>query len=91
MRLSIKSLAFKVGETYPNESSKTKGSIPARLLSVSVQIWLQIMVIVLTTTDNEISYVCCEGLSSKYLLKLRNPFGFPSLKGELANIAVAIC
>jgi len=48
MRLSIKSLAFKVGETYPNESSKTKGSIPARLLSVSVQIWLQIMVIALT-------------------------------------------
>ena len=45
----------------------------------------------ITTTDNEISDVCCEGLSSKYLLKLRNPFGFPSLNGELANIAVAIC
>lgn len=27
--------------TYPKESSNTKGSIPVRLLSVSVQIWLQ--------------------------------------------------
>jgi hypothetical protein len=71
--------------------SKTKGSIPARLLSVSVQIWLQIRVNVLVTAGNEINYVFPEGLSSKYLLRLRNPFGFPSLKGELANIAVAIC
>lgn len=39
----------------------------------------------------ELTYACPEGLSSRYLLKLRNPFGFPSLKGELANIAVAIC
>lgn len=29
------------GKTYPKESSKTKGSMPARLLSVSVHIWLQ--------------------------------------------------
>lgn len=28
-------------KAYPNESSKTKGSMPVRLLSVSVQIWLQ--------------------------------------------------
>lgn len=26
--------------TYPKESSKTKGSMPVRSLSVSVQIWL---------------------------------------------------
>jgi hypothetical protein len=42
----------------PNESSKTKGSIPARLLSVSVQIWLQIRVTVLITAENEIKYLC---------------------------------
>jgi hypothetical protein len=46
---------------------------------------------VLITIDNEINYLCPVGLSSKCLLKLRNPFGFPSLNGELANIAVAIC
>jgi hypothetical protein len=46
---------------------------------------------VLITVDNEIYYLCPKGLSSKCLLKLRNPFGFPSLNGELANIAVAIC
>jgi len=39
----------------PNELSKTKGSIPARLLSVSVQIWLHIRSTVLTTADNEIN------------------------------------
>lgn len=39
----------------PNELSKTKGSIPARLLSVSVQIWLQIRVTVLITAHNEIN------------------------------------
>lgn len=30
----------KIKVNYPKESSNTKGSIPARLLSVSVQIWL---------------------------------------------------
>ena len=39
----------------PNELSKTKGSIPARLLSVSVQIWLHIRSTVLITGDNEIN------------------------------------
>lgn len=28
---------------------------------------------------------------TSHLLKLKKPFGFPSLKGELANRAVAIC
>ena len=39
----------------PNELLKTKGSIPARLLSVSVQIWLHIRSTVLITADNEIN------------------------------------
>lgn len=58
MRQSIKLQAFKVEEreefksnANPNESSKTNGSIPARLLSVSVHIWLQIRVIVLINNN----------------------------------------
>jgi hypothetical protein len=41
---------------YPNELSKTKGSIPERLLSVSVQIWLQMIILRLASLYDETAY-----------------------------------
>ena len=47
---------------YPNVLSKTKGSIPERLLSVSVQIWLHMMIIMLAAPYNETPYSSSEKL-----------------------------
>lgn len=89
-------LDFSSHKIYPKESSKTNGSIPVRLLSVSDQIWLvkeqwnKSQCQTIARNESTTSTLVSEE-QLKHLLILRQPLGFPSLKGEFANRAVAIC